>query len=218
MRTLTETLEQAVAQSMSKIPKEVLEVMQRATHELADSDMGKGLKVGDSAPDFKLKNAVGKEVSLSDKLKNGSVVLVFYRGEWCPYCNLELKAYQELAPEFKEKGVEVIAISPETPDHTVSMQQKHDLTYEVLSDSTKQVIKDYQLLFDLPDYLIEVYEKFGIDLTQFNAKENAWSLPVPATYVISQEGKIAYVEANPDYTKRLEPKEALETAVKVKQA
>ncbi|WP_164931401.1 peroxiredoxin-like family protein [Longirhabdus pacifica] len=212
MMSLKEQLKNQFESSVGKIPDEIVAIMENATKSLAESDIAKGLKVGEKAPDFTLKNATGKEVSLSDTLQKGPLVLIFYRGEWCPYCNLELKAYQDLSSSFKEKGVQVVAITPEKPDHSLTMQQKHDLSFEVLSDETQSVIKSYNLSFELPEDLFQVYTKFGLDLEKHNADGLARQLPVPATYIIDQEGIIQYVEADPDYKERMEPKLALEKA------
>ncbi|MDP5275823.1 peroxiredoxin-like family protein [Chengkuizengella axinellae] len=114
-----------------------------------------------------LHDAAGKEVNLYMELKKGPVILTFYRGNWSPYCNLELRAYQQALPEIKALGAQLIAVSPQTPDNSLSMKEKHELAYPVLSDLGSKVIEEYNLLFRLPDYLIDVY-KLRVDLEKYN--------------------------------------------------
>ncbi|MCS1349989.1 peroxiredoxin-like family protein [Mechercharimyces sp. CAU 1602] len=216
MTSLKESLERVKKAGAKKLPAEIKENMARATKELTESAIAKGLQAGEKAPNFTLKNAIREEITLYEQLQSGPVVLLFYRGEWCPYCNLELQAYQQMTPQFRESGIQILAISPETPDHSLSVKEKHTLSFEVLSDPTRQVINNYKLLFQLPDYLVETYQKAGIDLKEYNMKDDAWHLPVPATYIIAPDGTIDYVEADPDYTSRMEPQKALERAQRLK--
>ncbi|MEQ8555220.1 MAG: peroxiredoxin-like family protein [Cyclobacteriaceae bacterium] len=164
----------------------------------------RGLKVGERAPDFVLPNAFGNPISLSDCLKAGPVILKFYRGEWCPICNLDLREVQQYVDQFKEYNACIIAISPQKPDDALTMAQKNELGFEVLSDSDQEVIKTYQLQFD-PG---EDYHQQR-DLTALNG-DGSKTLPVPATFVINQGFKViaAHVEAN--YTERLSPVKILE--------
>lgn len=209
MTTLTQQLKEQVEGFKGRAPKEVQEIMARATKELETSDVAKGLKEGDVAPDFTLPNAVGENVTLYQQLEKGPVIVTFYRGEWCPYCNLELKSYQDELPAIQAAGANVIAISPETPDHSLSMKEKHDLAFDVLSDTEKTAMKAYNLVFEMPDYLIDLYKQLNLNLDQYNVPENAWELPVPATFVIGQDRLIKKAAVNPDYTTRLDPKEAV---------
>ncbi|MDX8365765.1 peroxiredoxin-like family protein [Cytobacillus sp. IB215665] len=207
LTTLAEQLKAYNENAVKKMPEEVLNKMVQATTDLAQSDIAKGLEIGDHAPDFTLSDPTGKELNLYEQLKKGPVILTFYRGEWCPYCNLELRAYQQALPEINALGAQLIAISPQTPDHSLSMKEKNELAYPVLSDVGSHVIKEYNLLFDLPKYLVEVYKGFGINLEEFN--DSDWSLPVPATFIIDKNGKIRLASVNPDYTKRMEPSEVI---------
>ncbi|MEI5906774.1 peroxiredoxin-like family protein [Bacillus spongiae] len=210
LTTLAEQLKAYNENAVKQIPQEILDKMVKATTELATSDLAKGLQAGELAPDFALKDATGKEVNLNEQLKSGPVVLIFYRGEWCPYCNLELRAYQQALPEFEALGAQLIAISPQTPDHSLSMKEKHEIAFPVLSDAGAKVINEYDLLFRLPDYLIEVYKGFGINLEESN-NSDTWTLPVPGTFVIGSDSKIKMASVNPDYTKRMEPTEVIDT-------
>lgn len=158
-----------------------------------------GLSVGDRAPDFTLPNALGMEVSLAECLKSGPVIVKFYRGEWCPICNLDLRAIQKVYPKIRSLGSSVLAVSPQKSDGALSAKQKNDLEFEVLSDADQKVITDYRLQFD-PG---EDYHSRR-DLTLLNGDGSRF-LPVPATFIINRDLTIeaAHVEAN--YTERMDP-------------
>ncbi|MBE9172914.1 AhpC/TSA family protein [Cyanobium sp. LEGE 06143] len=192
---------------LSHVPESTQTLMQQATSSLEQSGLlEKSLKVGDSIPDFALPNATGETVSMRDLLANGPVVLAFYRGGWCPYCNLELRALQQVLRSIRDTGATLVAISPETPDNSLTTQEKNDLEYPVLSDADNQVARDFGLVFQLPAALLPIYEGFGIDLTAYNGNDH-FELPIPATYVVRQDGVIQYAFADVDYTKRAEPSE-----------
>ncbi|GAA1211945.1 peroxiredoxin-like family protein [Rhodoglobus aureus] len=167
------------------------------------------LKVGDTAPDFELPDAAGNQVRLSELLKAGPVVIAFYRGAWCPYCNLELKALQEKLPEFRDAGAALIAISPQTPDESLSTEEKHNLEFPVLSDGELTAINGFGLLHPVDDRTKAFYEKSGYDLMKSNGA-TGWQLPLPATYVIKQDGTIAFAFVNADYKLRAEPADVIE--------
>jgi len=197
------------AEFLEKIPAEVAATMERATNELfKEFENRKLIQVGDIAPDFTLPDAVGNQISLKERLTNGPVVITFYRGGWCPYCNLELRAYQQLLPEIKKLGASLIAITPETPDASLSTAEKNELEFDVLSDVGFNVAKNYGIVFELSDELKTLYQKWGIDLAKTNGI-NDWKLPVPGTFVIDQSERISLAYINADYTKRLDPKEAI---------
>jgi len=170
---------------------------------IANAQNVRGLKVGESAPDFVLPNAFGKPISLVDSLKTGPVILKFYRGEWCPICNLDLREVQQYVARFSKYNAKILAISPQQPDDALTITQKNELGFEVLSDSNQEVIKAYQLQFD-PG---EDYHQRR-DLTLLNG-DGSKTLPVPATFVINQDFTVlaAHVEAN--YTERMSPEEIL---------
>ena len=190
-------------------PQDIQDTMTAATDALDASGIAnQALTVGDVAPDFELPDATGKSVSLSDLLKQGPVVINFYRGEWCPYCNLELRAFQNLLPEFKQAGATLVAISPELPDHSLSVTEKHNLEFAVLSDVGNRVSRQYGLVFTLDKSLQPIYKNFGIDIPASNG-DDSYELPMPATYVIDQAGRIRYAFAEVDYTQRAEPQDVL---------
>ena len=169
----------------------------------------KGLKVGEKAPDFILPNAFDNLLSLSDCLKSGPVVLKFYRGDWCPLCNLDLREVQKHMNQFNELNTKILAISPQKPNNALSITQKNELEFEVLSDRYQEVIKAYKLQFDPgKDYLQRR------DISVLNG-DGSITLPVPATFVINQDYTIiaCHVEAN--YTERMPLDEILKTLIKI---
>lgn len=162
-------------------------------------------QVGDIAPDFVLKNALGKEVSLKEYLAKGWVVLTWYRGGWCPYCNLTLNQLQQELPNFNLNGANLIALTPELPDKSISTAEKHDLKFEVLSDVGNVIAKKYGIVFKLTDEVAKMYNK-SFDMNGYNGDKSN-ELPLAATYIINQEGKIVYAFLDADYRNRAEPSE-----------
>lgn len=206
---LAEQLADFRADFQSKAPQDAQATMAAATEALeATGIANQALTVNDKAPDFELPNATGKLVRLSELLKQGPVVINFYRGEWCPYCNLELRAFQNLLPEFKQANATLVAISPELPDHSLSVTEKHSLEFAVLSDVGNKVSRQYGLVFTLDASLQPLYKGFGIDIPTSNG-DDSYELPLPATYVIDQSGRIRYAFAEADYTLRAEPQDVL---------
>ena len=194
---------------LGQAPQETVETMAKATSDLEQSGIiNNSLQVGAQAPDFELPDPTGKQIKLSALLANGPVVLNFYRGEWCPYCNLEIRAYQQSLPEFQQLGAQVVAISPELPDSSLTMQEKHALSFPVLSDVGNRVSREYGLVFTLDASLQPLYKGFGIDIPAHNG-DDSYELPVPATYVVDSTGMVRYAYANADYTLRAEPADVL---------
>ncbi len=179
-------------------------VMQRAKASLARRMPDPGIKVGQHAPDFSLANAFGQPVKLSDALKKGPVVLVFYRGAWCPFCNMHLHALQTSLPQFKRYGAQLIAITPQKPDKSAAQVKQDNYPFEVLSDLDSTVMKAYRLYFEVDDEVAAVYKKHGLDLTEYNG-EGRNVLPVPGTFVIDTQGIVRAMHADQDYTQRMEP-------------
>jgi len=181
---------------MSKLQDFQKLVISNATH-------ATGLKVGEKASDFNLPNALGNFISLSDCLKSGPVVLKFYRGEWCPLCNFDLIEVQKHMSAFDKFNASVLAISPQKPDDALSITQKNELEFEVLSDSNQDVIKAYNLQFDPGN---DYHQRRDLSVLNGNG---SITLPVPATFVIDQDFTIigAHVEAN--YTERMAPTEII---------
>jgi peroxiredoxin len=191
------------------VPASVIATMHRATKELiASGQAERTKKAGDTAPAFTLKDQDGNSVSSADLLARGPLVVTFYRGVWCPYCNMELQAIQETLPEITARGANVLAISPQTAPNSRKSARQNKLGFPILSDVNGEVGAAFGLRFPLPDYLVELYKSLKNDLPTFNA-DPSWTLPKPARYVIGTDGVIAYAEVNPDYTKRPDPSELL---------
>jgi peroxiredoxin len=190
-------------------PDGVRAIMRRAAEDLAMAMPEPGLKVGERAPDFALVNSAGKETQLSKVLQRGPVVLTFFRGAWCSYCTIELKALQESLPAFATHNATVLAISPQQQQASQKQLKEHGYTIELLSDLDDAVAKAYQLHFELPPDLVGLYkDKFGLDVEAYNGPGRV-GLPVPATFVIDRAGTIRAAFADVDYKKRMEPADIL---------
>lgn len=186
-------------------PPEIHPVMERATAELiASGQASRAIKAGDRAPHFNLKDQDGNDVSSAALLVKGPLVVTFYRGVWCPYCNIELQAINEVLPQIQAYGANVVAISPQTAVNSRKSVRTNELGFPVLSDVNGQTGADFGLRFALPDYLVELYKNLRNDLPAFN-DDPGWTLPMPARYVIGQDGIVLYSEVNPDYTRRPDP-------------
>lgn len=166
------------------------------------------LKVGDRVPEFSLPDALGSHMSLADALKGGAAVLTFYRGGWCPYCNLQLKAYQQALPEIAELGAQILAVSPQLPDGSLSTAEKNSLEFPVLSDVGNSVARSFGLVYALPEELRAALRSNGKALPGVNGDES-WELPVPATFVVDTGRRIAFAFVEVDYRLRLGPKDLI---------
>uniref|UniRef100_UPI00404ACD69 peroxiredoxin family protein n=1 Tax=Flavobacterium sp. TaxID=239 RepID=UPI00404ACD69 len=172
------------------------------------------LQVGETAIDFKLKNATGKEISLYEELKKGPVILMWYRGGWCPYCNLALHHMQEALPEFQKYGANLLALSPEVPDSSITTKQKNELQFEILSDVDNTVANKYKVVHKLTNDVAKIYEEsFG--LSEYNGNNKA-ELPLGVTYIIGQDKVIKYAFLDADYRKRAEPIDLIQFLKKLK--
>jgi peroxiredoxin len=192
-----------------KPSREILECMHRATAELiASGQASRALKAGDRAPDFTLDDPEGKQVSSRDLLAKGPLVASFYRGVWCPYCNMDLQALEATLPEILSRGASLVAISPQTRANSRRSERENKLSFPILTDAKSAVAAAFGIRFALPDYLIALYKGFKNDLAIIN-DDPSWVLPMPARYVIGRDGVIAYAEVNPDYTRRPDPSELL---------
>jgi peroxiredoxin len=169
-----------------------------------------GLFINSKAPEFTVKDQNGKQVNLKELRKKGPVVLVFYRGNWCPYCNKELKRLEDSLQLIKDKGAELIAISPETQEGIGKTVEKTKAAYSIISDSGAKIMKAYDVAYRVDDKALARYKSFDIDLSATNGQNpKNTSLPVPAVYIISKEGTIKYRYFNEDYKKRPSVKEIL---------
>ena len=211
MTDLATQIQQFNIELAAQVPQEVLEAFGKSIEDLKTKNIEeKSIKIGETITNFSLKNAKNEVVNSSDILKNGKMIIAFYRGSWCPYCNLELKALQEKISEFKEKNATLVAISPQSPDNSLTVIEKHHLTFEVLTDKDNVFAKQLGIVFELQDFVLPYYHALGIDLSSFN--ENADnSLPIPAVFVVNESSKIIYKFADANYMNRIDIDELLKT-------
>ena len=209
--TLKQKIRDFQKEIIPKIPEEVLSTIMRTSEELAERNLEAGaLKSGDTIPSFELTDALGEARSSDQFLKNGPLVISFYRGGWCPYCHLELRALQKVLPEIKANNAMLLAISPELPNHSLTTREKYELEFPVLSDPDNRVAKKFGLVFEPAKELIPLFkENFNWDLVAINGAEKV-ELPIPATYVVGREGVIQFAFVQSDYTQRAEPEKILE--------
>ncbi len=209
IETLKDGLEAYKQKFLGRADQYVIDTYEEGVLEVAESGiLDKAINIGDKAPEFELKNSTGELVKLSDYLKQGPVILTWYRGGWCPYCNLTLKALQDLLPEFKGNGANLLTLTPELPDNSLNTTEKNNLQFEVLTDLNLDVAKAYNLVFKLGKPVSDIY-KNHFDLVAYNGNDSD-ELPVAATYIINQEGIVKYAFFSPDYRERAEPVEVLE--------
>jgi len=209
--TLSQQLDEFLAGWMQRVPADRRAAMERHIAHLSETGIGKHAKqVGDQAPDIALPDVHGDVFEVAKLLAKGPVVVTFYRGGWCPYCNLELKAYQAVLPRIAAAGASLVAISPEKPDDTVSTAEKNALTFPVLSDVGQKVGKAFGLVYSFTEELRTVYDGFKLDIPGKNGAPDDWSLPLSATYVIGADGIILFADTSVDYRHRTDPLDVLE--------
>lgn len=207
--SLTEELAKRKKNSSEKLAGERWDIMSRSTQQLKDQKLSESaLSEGDDIIGFNLPDIHGENVSLDKILSNGHAVISFYRGGWCPYCNMELRALQKILPQIKEAAANLVAISPETPDNSLTTSEKNELTFPILSDIDNQYAKSLGLVFQMPAELQELYKSFNLDVKKHNGNDD-YELPMPATYVVNKSGKIIKAFVPEDYTERLDPEEIL---------
>lgn len=208
--SLSQQLEEYRAGWRARVPADRQAVMDRhIAHLRATGAAERALGVGQVAPPVMLPNAFGKTIDLADLLAQGPVVLTFYRGGWCPFCNMELRAYQALLPRITAAGARVVAISPERPDDTLATYEKNGLAFEVLSDVGQNVAKAFGLYYAFTDELRTAYDGFKLDIPGKNGTPDEWALPMSGTYVIGRDGVVLFADAGVDYRERVDPLDVL---------
>ncbi|MEU1629782.1 peroxiredoxin-like family protein [Streptomyces sp. NPDC020096] len=196
-------------ESERRLPPDALEILDRGIREPAESGLtDRALTAGAQAPRFTLPAATGEQVTLDRLLTKGPVVLTFYRGAWCPFCNLALRALQQHHDAITARGARLVAVSPQTPDESLTQAEKQQLTFDVLSDTGSKTAQQYGIAFDLSDELGALYDRLGLDLLRVNGG-HARTLPLPATYVIDRSGTIRWAFVQTDHTMRAEPADIL---------
>lgn len=208
--TLSEQLADYRANWRVRVPADSQALMDQHVAHLAATGIDRSAKqVGDRAPAIRLRDQQGEDFDIADLLAKGPVVVTFYRGGWCPFCNLELKAYQATLPRIAAAGASMVAISPEKPDDTVSTAEKNALSFPVLSDVGQRVGKAFGVVYAFTDDVRKVYDGFGLDIPSKNGSPDDWSLPLSATYVIGADGIIQFADTRVDYRERTDPLEVL---------
>ena len=216
--SLTEQLAAFKAGFKQRAAPERVALMETATADLKATGIElQALQVGSLAPDLTLPDALNQPQRLSTLWQRGPLVLIFYRGGWCPYCNLELRAWQQQLSALKEMGAQLVAVSPQTPDNSLSTAEKNELAFPVLSDSKLRAATAFGVGFEMPPELIELYSRVGNDLPVLNGN-GRWVLPVPATYVINRDGRVAYAHIEADYRERAEPVDVLAAVARARDA
>src|SRR5260370_290112 len=207
--SLKEQLAEYRAGWRKRVPADRQAIMDRHIEQLRNGVIARTmLKVGDRAPAIMLRNAKGEIVDIGALRKQGPVIITFYRGGWCPYCNLELKAFQEILPKIKAAGASLVAISPEKPDDTLSTAEKNALAFEVLSDVGQKIGRAFGLVYQFTEELRRAYQGFGHDIPARNGAPGEWALPVSATYAIDLDGTIIYAYTDVDYRDPADPRDA----------
>lgn len=209
MNVLAKQIEELNHTLSSQLPKEVLHVFEKSIEDLKNRNLEESsCKVGDKMPEFSLPNHKGQMISSAEILKKGKMILAFYRGNWCPYCNLELRSLQKNLSGIKNKNAFLAAISPQTLDHSRTMAETHELDFDVLTDADNTLAKKLGIVFQLQDFLLPYYQNLGIDLADFNGNtEN--SLPIPAVFVVDEEGCIIFRFLDVNYMNRLDIEELI---------
>ncbi|MGP0585681.1 peroxiredoxin-like family protein [Paenibacillus timonensis] len=208
--TFAQTLDQMKQEFIANTPADVYNELFRLINGQQQAGNAFGLSEGQKAKDFTLNNSLGQAVNLYDELSQGPVVLTFYRGGWCPFCNMQLRTYQKVLPQIEAIGGRLIAVSPQSPDNTLTQQEKEDLQFQVLSDTNGLTAAAYNILYDVPDYIQDIFlNKFNLDLAEYNAT-NRWILPVTSTFMIDESGIVRSAYVEPDFMKRPDPEDILE--------
>jgi peroxiredoxin len=194
---------------LSKVGEEILSVYDHDAEAMGAGDAFAGaLRAGDRAPGFRLADARGGDVALDDLLADGPVVLVFYRGAWCPYCNLQLAAFQSALADIRAAGAELVAVSPQTPNQSLTFAEQKALEFPVLSDAGNAVARSYGLVFTQSDAATATSRRLGVELADFNGDDSN-TLPAASTFVIGEDGVIRFASVCGDYRWRVGPDEVL---------
>ena len=202
-----------------KLPKPALAILDAARAELErNAAASHALKAGAITPDFILPNVDGRSVRLYTELEHGPVVLVFYRGGWCPFCNIHLRGFQKSLADFQSAGAQIIAISPQLPDQSLTTQEKDELAFAVLSDVGLHTAQAFGVAYELPQALLDLHRDFEVPLEDFNGTEGSTRLPMPATFVIRTDRAVAYAHVDTDFMQRAEPIEVLNVVRKLNSA
>lgn len=210
MKNLEQQIKELNENLAKQLPTEVLEVFGKSIQDLKAKNIeDSSINIGDKFPDFSLPNTNDKTVELKELLQNGKVIIAFFRGSWCPYCNLELKALQDNLKQITDKNVTLVALSPQTSDYSEELKSNHNLEFELLTDKNNALAKQLGIAFELQNYVIPTYNSLGIELSEYNENNNN-ELPVPAVFVIDTNGSITYKFVDTNYMNRINLQELIE--------
>jgi len=208
MNTLARQIEKLNNELLQQVPQEVLKIFEQSIADLKTLNIEN--KIGDKLIPFSLPNAANQLIYSKDVLNQGKMILAFFRGSWCPYCNLELRALQENISKITNKNATLLAVSPQNQHHSMALVQKHLLTFEVLTDQDNVLAQQLGISFELQDFALSAYQAMEIDLEEFNTtKDN--TLPVPAVFVVDTDGSILYKFVDTDYRNRLDIDELIQS-------
>lgn len=210
MGQLTDEIAALRSEREAAPPTNASEVGKRAVERLKAQGMGEGaVKIGSQAPDFNLPDQNGQIMRLKGLLEDGPVVISFYRGSWCPFCNLELRGLQRSLGKIKQLGANLVAISPQLPDGSLSLVERHALEFPVLSDIGNAVARKYGIVFRLVEEHLASLKERGDDLARINGQEGAGELPIPATFVVNKSGIVRAAFVDADHTYRVDPDDVI---------
>ena len=208
-RSLAEVFAERKQLIAKYVPSEIQTIHARAISEVSDSGIsGRALRRDDKAPNFELADQNGALVRADDLLRKGRLVVCFFRGRWCPFCVGQLEAMNAIFPQIQALGALLVGVSPQTAHQSYLMADQHRLRFPLLSDAGNKVARQFGLVYRVPEYQQEIYQRAFVNLPFANG-DGSWELPIPATYVIDHDSTILYAAANPDYTERPEPNEIL---------
>lgn len=210
MKNLAQQIEELNENLVKQLPTEVLEVFDKSIQHLKTENIEENsIKVGDKFPDFSLPGTGNRIICLKELLKKGKMIVAFFRGSWCPYCNLELKALQDSLKQITDRKITLVAISPQASDYSEELKNNHHLDFELLTDKDNILAKQLGISFELQDYVIPIYNSLGIALSEYNGNDNN-ELPVPAIFVIDTDRTITYKFADANYMNRINIEELIE--------
>lgn len=210
MKNLAQQIEQLNENLAIQLPKEILEIFSKSIQDLKTKNIEENsIDIGNFFPNFSLSNTNGEIVKLKELLINGKVIVVFFRGNWCPYCNLELKVLQDNLKEITDKNVTLVAISPQKTIYNEELKISHHIDFQLLTDKDNTLAKQLGISFELHDYAVPVYSSLGIELSEYNENDNN-ELPVPAVFVIDTKGNVIYKFVDTNYMNRINIKELIQ--------
>ncbi|TCR12171.1 peroxiredoxin [Sphingobacterium sp. JUb78] len=203
MTNLAKKIDEINKNLAAQLPADIIEVFSQSIQELKSSKIEENsTQVGNKFPNFSLKNTSNQIIHLNELLKKGKVIVAFFRGSWCPYCNVELKALQDHMEFFKEKNISLVAIAPQSESYNKELEVNHMLRYDILTDQDNTLAKQLGISFELPNYALTTYEKLGIKLSKYNKNDHK-ELPIPAVYIIDTNYNITYQFVDSNYMNRV---------------